>query len=59
MDSVQNSLSKHEIIEKMRYYANSTFEESLQAYIEERSMRSEENNVTELDVLPLNLLILI
>ena len=59
MDSVENSLSNYEVIEKMRFYANSTFEESLQAYIEERSMSSEENNVTEPDVLPLNLLILV
>lgn len=59
MDSVKNSMSKNEIIEKMRSYANSTFEESLQAYIEERLMSSVENKVTEPDVLPLNLLILV
>ncbi len=56
MEDVKNSSSIYEAQEKMRVYADNTFKDGLQAYIEERPMSLEEGIADEPDTLPLNLL---
>ncbi|MBN1280947.1 MAG: hypothetical protein JXA00_04790 [Candidatus Thermoplasmatota archaeon] len=59
LESIDDTFSTTEVIETMQSYANSTFQDALQAYREERPMTSETGGADHHEAMPASLLLLV